>query len=76
MEASLIEGHPYHPGFKTRAGFSDATMRLRPRRRQDHRAGLAVGRPAIVTRAGTDPRRAGRRRGPSRSIVAVAVPAT
>lgn len=56
LEASLIEGHPYHPGFKTRAGFSDA----------DNAAfGPEGGRtivpvwlsvdPAIVTRAGTDP---------------------
>nr|WP_111300921.1 IucA/IucC family protein [Paracoccus saliphilus] len=24
LEAALIEGHPYHPGFKSRIGFSDA----------------------------------------------------
>ncbi|WP_405406237.1 IucA/IucC family protein [Paracoccus sp. Ld10] len=56
LEASLIEGHPYHPGFKTRIGFSDA----------DNAAfGPEGGRPivpvwlsvdsALVTRAGTDP---------------------
>ncbi|WP_415639317.1 IucA/IucC family protein, partial [Paracoccus nototheniae] len=56
LEAALIEGHPYHPGFKARTGFSDA----------DNAAfgseGAATIRPlwlhvdpALVTRTGSDP---------------------
>ncbi|RJK97443.1 IucA/IucC family protein [Paracoccus aestuarii] len=56
LEAALIEGHPYHPGFKSRTGFSAADNRAYG---PEGEAGVAPvwlrADPGLVHRVGTDP---------------------
>ncbi len=55
LEAALSEGHPYHPGFKARIGFSDAdNAAYAPEFGAPiHPLWLAVD-PALITRSGSD----------------------
>ncbi|WP_052650385.1 IucA/IucC family protein [Paracoccus sp. PAMC 22219] len=69
LEASLIEGHPYHPGFKTRAGFSDAdNAAFGPEGGQPIVPVWLAVDPTLVTRAGTDPAQGWAQPGASRFI--------
>lgn len=55
LEAALIEGHPYHPAFKARLGFSDAdNAAFGPESARPIRPLWLAVEPALVTRAGTD----------------------
>ncbi|WP_411837103.1 IucA/IucC family protein [Paracoccus sp. ME4] len=55
LEAALIEGHPYHPGFKARVGFDDADNRaFGPEAGQPIRPVWLRVDPGLLRRAGTD----------------------
>lgn len=56
LEAALIEGHPYHPGFKSRIGFDDADNAAYGPEAAAPIAPQWLGvAPDLVTRTGTDP---------------------
>lgn len=55
LEAALIEGHPYHPGFKSRIGFDDADNAAYGPEAAASVAPLWLAvAPDLVTRSGTD----------------------
>ncbi|WP_378944063.1 IucA/IucC family protein [Paracoccus sp. R86501] len=55
LEAALSEGHPYHPGFKARIGFSDAdNAAYAPEFGAPIRPLWLEVNPALITRSGTD----------------------
>ena len=55
LDAALIEGHPYHPCFKSRIGFSDAdNAAFGPEAGQGFQALWLAADPALVTARGTD----------------------
>lgn len=54
LDAALIEGHPYHPCFKSRIGFSDTDNAVfGPEGGQGFRALWLAADPALVTATGT-----------------------
>lgn len=54
LDGALIEGHPYHPCFKSRIGFSDAdNVAFGPEAGQGFRALWLAADPALVTATGT-----------------------
>lgn len=54
LDAALFEGHPYHPCFKSRIGFSDAdNVAFGPESGQGFRAIWLVADPTLVTATGT-----------------------
>ncbi|MBL8561906.1 MAG: AMP-binding protein [Gemmobacter sp.] len=54
LDGALIEGHPYHPCFKSRIGFSDAdNAAFGPEAGQGFRALWLAADPALVTATGT-----------------------
>ncbi|MFN3525662.1 MAG: IucA/IucC family protein, partial [Paracoccus sp. (in: a-proteobacteria)] len=55
LEAALIEGHPYHPGFKARIGFDDAeNAAFGPEGGAGIRPLWLMADPGLVQRAGSD----------------------